>query len=487
VKVPASLRDLAFQTVAGYGSTLIGFARGVALAALLDPHSLGAMTAVGLVVSYAQYADLGVGLSLSREIPARLGEGRPASADQATWNGAVFRFLVAVVVALGLLLVARFGMANADPSLRFGFMTVAGVVVLQSVWGLGQIVLQARLRFSWAAAVSLSFAAANLAAGIGGAVFWGVRGVFVGQIMASLVGMIVALAATGIPRQRQLSLHEIRQLGRVGLPLATLNFAAVNLVSIDQLMTAALLGQTALGMYAIVMYTGTALYLLPTAIAQVVGPRLVRRYAEHHDIAAIAEHTWVPVEVLAVSLPLLIAGAWVVVPFLIDAFLPAYHSAIGPLRVYVSGLFFLSLNLGVSTTLLALKKHQLNVPILAACIGLNVVVDVAFVSCAGLGLRGIALGSLVTYFVYWMSHTLLVRHFFGVSVVNGVWQNISDGWPGLVLAIFMALTWANGALASVSAPWTVAVLLIGLGSTLVQLWRTRGLSRARRLLGGVEA
>jgi len=67
-----------------------------------------------------------------------------------------------------------------------------------------------------------------------------------------------------------------------------------------------------------------------------------------------------------------------------------------------------------------------------------------FVGHLGWGLNGIALGSAVTYFVYWMAHTTLVRRYYHQRIVEAVARNLVSGWPGFMIAALVVLAWRLG-------------------------------------------
>ena len=92
-----------------------------------------------------------------------------------------------------------------------------------------------------------------------------------------------------------------------------------------------------------------------------------------------------------------------------------------------------------------------------ACIAINVLVDVALVSWVGWGLNGIATGSMLTYFAYWMAHSTLVRHYYGQGLPVAFAANLSIGWPGLVLGAYALLEAWHGDLSTTAMASSLAV------------------------------
>ena len=445
-RLPRVLGDVSLIAVGGYVSTGLQLVRGLVLATLLGPQGLGTVAFVGMVLAYAQYADLGIAEAVRREIPLSLGAGRGDEAP--VWRGYAIggKLLTGAVLGLAICLYVVVAWGDLSSDLRFGLLTAAVIVSLQGVTTAQQVVFGAQQQFGRAAALMVIVAGANLAAVFAFVPLWGVMGAFAGQLMAFALAFVAAFVLGGWLPRVGLDLRRLRHLLSVGLPLIALNFMGFNLIYLDQLMVVTLLDTTALGVYSIVLYTGAALYLLPGAVAGSVGPRLLKRYGRSGTIESIRRLTWLPADAMAAVMPLVCALAWIVVPALIVWLLPDFSSAIAPVRIYVVGSAFLGVNLAVSTTLLALNKHRYNVPLLLGSIGLNVLLDLVFVAWLELGLPGIALGSALSYFSYWMAHTCLVRRYFGQSLPSAVLANLVSAWPVFVLAAVTVSAWLSGAL-----------------------------------------
>ena len=474
-RLPSGIvRDLSFQTVGGYVNTAAQVVRGLVLAGLLGPAGLGVLALVAMVVSYAQYSDLGMGQAVGREIPLARGQRDACAADAWAWHGYAGKLSTALLAGLGVLAWTLLVGPPRDATVRFGLILAFPIIVLQAVVMVQQSVMMANRLFVAASVSSVVAAGLSLVFGIVGAVLAGVQGVFVSQVVALALAVCAGAILGGLPRASRIERHRLAVLVKVGLPLALLTLLGSNLVWVDQLVVASLFDRSALGLYTLVLYAGSAMYLLPTALAAVVSPRLIARFGERGEAGAIAGHTWKPVDILSVLLPWEVAAVWVLGPVVIDVFLPEYSSIIAPLRLYAVGMFFLSLTLGVSSVLVALNKHRYNLPIVGLALTLNVALDLVFVSAWGWGLWAVALGSMTTYAAYWMGHMTLVRHYFGTSVPSALWRNLLVGWPGLALVVFAGVAAATGTLASSSFVSEAALLAVVAAVSLLRYGQAAG-------------
>lgn len=455
--------------------------RGVALAAILGPAGLGAISLMNLILGYSQYSDAGVSYAVAREIPLALGAGRTEEADELMWFGLVTNILSGVLVALGITAFVVLRWSLLDEPARFALIAAGALSFATGITSTLQMSMQARQRFGAAFRIVTTVAVLNLVSSVAGAYRYGIKGAVVCQVAGAAVSLGAALVVSRPRGESRVTSSALMRLVRVGLPIALLAFMGFSLENVDQVMVLSLLDRDHLGIYSIVLYGGAALYLLPLALSSVVGPRLLKAYGQDRSLEAIHDYTWRPVAVISSVLPVVVMAAWSVVPWLIVRFLPKFTPAVLPLRIYLVGIFFLGLNLGVSNTLLALDKHRLNVPVMLSCIALNVAVDIVFVRVLGLGLAGIALGSLVAYLTYWFIHSGLVRWFFCHDIVKVLRGNIHAAVPGLVLVGLTGVLMHVGALALVR-PARDFALLGGTSVMCAVWWRLNGLDGVARLV-----
>ena len=473
------LRDLSLQTTGSYLSTALLLARGLLLARVLGPASLGVYATVGIVIAYSAYADLGMGRVPGREIPLALGAGQTRKAEEWRWYGLVSSTGCALLAAGGLAIYVVVRWNSLQPDMRFGLLTACLVFVTSALTSEQQVILRAQQRFGRLNALLVLTAAVSLIAGLVGAVLAGVRGVFLGQVVAFACSAGASLVWGRLPRPMPIRAGSLWRLLKAGIPYAVIMLIGYNLINIDQIMAVTLLGGDALGIYMPVLYAGTAVFLFPNALINATGSRLIHRFGQVSTMEAIAGLTWRPVKGLSVVMPVLCTLAWILGPWGIELFLPAYSSAISPLRVYVVGIFFLGLNAGTGQVLFAINKHMYDVPIVAGCIALNVVLDILFIKWSHLGLVGIALGSACTYFAYWIAHTLLVHHYFNHRIRHALFRLLASGWPGLALAAADLAAWATGNLSNATGLFGILILALFVAVLAVRVRRAGGWAFAR--------
>jgi len=453
------LGDLAAQSLASYSATALSFLRAIVLAGILSLHDFAVLAVASLITSLAQYADLGAALGMEQRV------AEVSSADDVVrvgQDGLRFRTATALAVSACLLLAATTINASAVTE---AFVGAAVVIPVQAVLSGQQGFLRGRRRFGGVASTAVMLGASSLVMGVAGALVWGLPGVFTGQVVAGVLAILLARGFEAPLPRLGTTLKPSAELLRIGWPLAILSGAMFALVYVDQAVAGAWVGVDAVGTYSMVTNLGAAIYLLPTALAAVLAPRLLATYARHKRIDSIAGYCWRPTEALRISMPALVAVVWLLAPIFLRAVLPKYLAATAPLRIYAAALYFLSVNLGPNATLVALRRHGKNVPIVVGVLVVNVIADYVLVLKLGLGLEGISWGSVIAYATYLACHLTLIGGAFTASRIRVgriVWRNL---WPGL--AIVLALRVMSPDLGVVSSWRVLAASVVPIGLSLV--------------------
>jgi O-antigen/teichoic acid export membrane protein len=437
-------------TAASFGATALNAARGIIVARVLGPTDYGLWSVLTLVLVWSQFSDLGLLQAANRQIPILLEVPDRRGHSRTVFDLFLGKIGSAAIVAVGVSIFAL--AAGLTAVYREGLLVVAFLVVLLAVQQFGSVVLLAQSRVRAASIVVIVTAVANLALSAGCALVWGLRGIWYSQLVLLLATAVMYLMLIQVIPTKP-DMRRLLALLKIGLPLGVLAVLSFNLVNIDQIVIASLLGTRDLAYYFVGLTAGSLLYVFPSAIAAVIGPRLMRHWAVGGDVA---EFAWVPVRFLSDSYLVAVAAVWLMLPWAIHVLLPRYGPGVAPARIYLTGTFFLGINMGASSYMLALRKNWLNVPNVAAAIGTSVAAEVTLVHF-GYGLEGVALGSALGYVVYGTLHLTLVRKMLGdqpAEAVRNAWLVL---WPGLLLAsLSLAALWLNR-LAEIALPIAVVI------------------------------
>jgi O-antigen/teichoic acid export membrane protein len=253
--------------------------------------------------------------------------------------------------------------------------------------------------------------------------------------LASLITVAYGVGSGTTPALRgRPSWVDIRDLLFFGWPLVLLLFAQYSLVYVDQVVALWALGKASLGAYSLVTAFGTMVYFVPMAVSSVTAPRLLSNFAAKRDMRVLARFCWRPTDALRIVMPAVIGVAWAGVWLIFHFVLRKYEVAAGSASlIYLISIYFLGVNLGPNATLIALRKHPWNVPVILSVVAINVGADWALLRSGGGGLDAIAWGSVIAYASYLVLHFSVVLRQFTKSwwILARVLARYL--WPGLVL------------------------------------------------------
>jgi O-antigen/teichoic acid export membrane protein len=194
-------------------------------------------------------------------------------------------------------------------------------------------------------------------------------------------------------------------------------------------------------------------------------------------VEALRRETLLPVQLLACVLPFAIVPLWFGGDWLIQRFYSPYSASVWPMKVLLLAFYFLVVNGGVTTFLFTIDKQRRNLLIAGPALAFNVVLDVLLLR-QGLGILGVALGSLVTYIAYAFVHLSYVASHFQLTRREWLRFFAEAFLPGGCLAIILAgIDW----MAPPGGSFVRAALCTVLSWVLVAPLAARALRLARRI------
>ncbi len=446
-------------------STLLGQALGVisalAIRMLVSPAAMGIWQACRLVLSYSNYASLGVTKAAAREWAVATGSGRFASARQAANVAWSFALGAALAVSAGVLVLAWRKHSGGGPwAATWGLaLLVVGLSVPLQRWVTFRVgLLRATQQFHRTAALGVLEALWHLALGALGAWLGGA----VGLCLAGAAGLVCSawfLHRWSAPRPKLAWDAAIAgRLLRTGVPLVLGGTAFSLFRSLDKLMLLFYLpqGEFALGCYSAALLAQGQLFGLGNTLAGVLGPRLARRLGQSGSPAQVAAAALQTTRALAVLLGGPAAAGVLLGPWVLGLLLPAYAPGLVALPPLAAGALALVLALPAQHALVALDRpRRLLAVVLAACVA--VALGNHGVLRAGYALAGVG---WITCAVNWAFLLALTSTAFASAI----------GWKKL-LRQWLHLAWSVVPLgAALLVPGQdVYVLLLGLLGVLL-LW-----------------
>jgi O-antigen/teichoic acid export membrane protein len=481
ISAPAPIsgwRRLAGDMVAVGGSTLIGQALGVVnslvLRAALSPAQMGIWQGLKLLLSYANYANLGVSKGAARELAIALGSGQQERAARGLNLAFTVNTLTSVIYGC-CLAVAAVWLSHGDGLFNegwpLGLLSMAVLVVVQRHLTFHVTILRCKQAFALTSSVSILEAVLSLVFAGAAAWRWGLPGLYLGTL-ASLLATLLFLRWQGVrPLACDWQWVEIKRLVAIGGPILLGGLSATLLQSLDKLMIVSFSPNREfdLGCYSTTLLITGQIYGLANMFAMVISPRygeLFGRSGSRHEVAHLAARAS---ELLVAATSLTAAvGLTVAVPLLAMLF-PDYRPGLVPAVWLVPGIAMLALALPLNQFLIAVCQERTALAAAVATVVVAAAGDFAAL-VSGYGIVGVAASTAMAYCGYyglllwtsiWRSldaaarRRYLLTHatFFLPPMSISVWLSDAEIGPVAPLALIARL------FAVVSA-WSIAAILV---------------------------
>jgi len=461
---------------------LLGAVTGVLLRMFLGPAQMGIWSALKLLLSYGNYANLGISKGAAREFNVATGHGRLGPARDGlnlafTVNTLSSLLYAAVLVAAGVWI----GATGGGPWSRawaLGFVAVGVLAVLGRYVTFHVSILRAEQQFGATSRLAVLEGVLTLLVTVTASWFWGLPGLLAGTLIVMLGSLLFVWRNAAAALRWAWNAAEIRRLIGVGGPILLAGAVSSLFRSLDKWMILGCLpdGEFQLGCYSVALLVTGQLFGLGNMLSIVTGPRFGQQYGNSGDRPAVARLAARAAELQAAAMALPAALALLLAPPLLAWLLPDYRTGLAPLEWLVPGTVALTLALPGSQVLIAVGRQRralLAVLIAAAVAALGNYVALR----GGLGLVGVAAATAAAYALYFILITGLslwieldvaarLRYLAMLSLALA---------PPLVSALLLR-RWNPDALAA-----NVAVVLLIWGAAAGVGWRRGGWAKELRL------
>lgn len=391
----ALVTGLMVSFATGLAQTL-SFATTFVFAAFLAPSALGLVRLIQIAATYANFGHLGTLSAMGREVPIARGAMAPDAVRHVRDSAWTTGFVLVGTLSLFLLVAIGLAPSNRIEGLDAWTLGLSAVLVpVWYCWEFNKNWLSASGLFRVRGWVELSFGVALVGCAFLLVPAWGLPGAIGAFIVSRMAGIGVAAAAAGWPFFPRFDARESWRLIRVGLPITGNSFVRYVFTTVDSLVAAAFLGTHELGYYVIASIGFSALEVLPSSLAVILGTRMAETRGRFGLEAAKAHIAW-QVErptvllcetTLILGTILLFAG-----PMLVRTWLPDYVPGIRAFQVLAATHCFVTLRLlsGAALNVIDRQGTFLRLQILGVLVSLALS---SAVLAAGFGLAGLAIAS----------------------------------------------------------------------------------------------
>ena len=345
MKPPRSLAALTGIFAGGNAlSSGLRMASAILTARFCEPASLGLFNAVGLVVGYAPFLQLGILNGLNRELPYYFGKGDQrrvqelASAAQA-WAIAIGSFTAALLLAAA----CWYGLHGNWP-VAAGCAANA-IAVFALFYGQCYLTFLYRTHGDFSALALFGVAQSVLALALVLVIwFFGYYGLCLRLAVTNLFLMALLWHWRPVRVPPKWGREQLLHLLKIGAPIFGVGVLSSWWAVLDSTLVLKEMGTTGLGLYALVGMTNQAMTLLSQAVSSICYPRMAEQFGRTGSYRDCLRIAFKPCLCLLAGMAPVAAATWWVSPLLITHLLPKYREAIPAVQWAAVGAVALSLD-----------------------------------------------------------------------------------------------------------------------------------------------
>ncbi len=451
------LKDISFYSSSILITQAITVVAAVLTRKFLGPIQMGVWVFLQTILSYFEFTALGTVLAASYEIPLHNGRGDFEKSKRVTNAAFSFALIVSVAFAFLVIVYAFRKRGYVREELFYGYIALAGFVVLQRFSGLAITVVRAKKQFTIAGRQMLYSSIVNAFLVAILSYHFKIYGFLVAMAFSLLFNTGYLLWAARLRFQFTADWPEVGALIRYGFPLMLIGLFAAVFDTLDRLVITRFYGFKALGLYSVAIMALNYLNAIPNSVGIVTVSHLQEKVGAAGRIQALRKYVRKVDIGYGMLMMALVGTSWFLVPWLIRLVLPEFAQGIGALRYLVLGAYFAALSQGYSQLMYVIRKHKVLLLLLPAA-GAAALLANWLAWRASLGVEGVAMAAAFAAFFYF---TLL---FFYGSMQVETFREALKRYAGVIGFFFFMLGLLFGidrwivVRASAAAPWIQAIV-----------------------------
>ncbi|MCC5928970.1 MAG: oligosaccharide flippase family protein [Cyclobacteriaceae bacterium] len=379
------------------------------IAKLVGPLIWGKWYFFNLIIAYRSLVSLGVDNALNREIPKL--KASDSSRLISDYQSVGYSFIglssiVSMIVFIGIIFFYDF-----NDSLYIAIATAFLFCVLQ-YYSYSNILLKSQFRFDMVSLGQIIFTFIFPILSISGAYFFDLYGYIYGYIISLIISMIVLYFYNKnmLTFRFRIRFDEIFKLIKIGFPIMAVGISYTFLNTADRWIIGLFIGAEALGYYSLSIIVFGALLLLPQVVSQIYYPKMIYEFNKNNDITQMKRLLHAQYKkVLYLSIPLLILSN-ISMTFIVERYLPEFLPGLLPLRIVSLAVLSLPISSGYGNLLNIIDKQKVYLSFIVIAVLLNLLFNYLVV-VFGYGIAGVALTTVLVFFLFNISLNYLGRHY----------------------------------------------------------------------------
>lgn len=367
------------------------------VAKLLGPRTYGLWNGLILVLSYGMNSHFGVLNAMNRDVPYYLGAGNMEKIEEIQ-NISLGAICVSSLSLAAIVFLVSY-LSDSDTETVNGLRFIALILISQQFYLFYQMLLKSHHLFGFMSIQQTLFSVLTVLVVLPLTYYFRFDGFLAGQLIVNLAILGYISRKIPITASPVFNRKTAWELSKTGFPIMMAGVAYGIMTTVDRMAILKYLGKEQMGYYSLSVMAAGMLLLLPMTVAQIIYPRMSRKFGETRQADALMPLIYRPTFHLMWIMALMLFGVYFMFPPLIGYFLPEYVKGIASLKIMIVGVYFLSLVGGFANFLntVGLQNIYLSIQLLA------IIMAVLFCGLSlklNLGIEGIAGATSLTYIIY---------------------------------------------------------------------------------------
>ena len=373
---------------------------GIVIAKLLGPTLYGLRNAFGLSLEYEEHSDLGTFSALNRQAPYYRGAKDFQKADDAISSVFGINIVYAFIAAVILIFISRYLGFKGWEQKYVDFFFFLGIIIFSGKLNrFFQFKLKIDKKFYFLSRIEILYGLSATVIGVIFVYFFGFRGLLISLPISDFICIGYMLSKEKRIPPIKISFPLYWDLLKIGFPMMILFLLLMLLRTADRTVILALISEEALGYFGIATIATSIIGTIPMAVHNVTLAPVMEKFGKTKNKHSIKNYFIEPMILMAYTIPVLIAGLYFSIHLPIDYFLAKFHLSIPVVKILIIGFFFQAVASPALSICLAFNKQIKLILLVTPLVALNFCLNIMFIR-VGWGIEGVALGTSITFFVY---------------------------------------------------------------------------------------
>lgn len=349
--------------------------RGLFLPNILAPFYYGIVSTLNIIEKYSSYVNLGIHHNILYKVPFYRGKGEFEEIEKVKIGCYYFTLFTGFLAAIVIIAVALLNYSKLNINIFWGLLILSSYPLFLTLRGVYMLLLRADKNFDLITKILNITALLSFVLVIILGFFFKSNGVFLGQIIASLLCILILIRTSGYNFHFQINLKKIVELLKFSIPIVfIIEIIKIFLLTIDRLIVLKYLGIYSVGLYTIGLSLSSLATLLPNSIAAVASPTLVEEYGKPSGNPT--DYFLTMLYFISITVAFCVAIISILSPAIIKIIFPKYELGIKSAQILPFAVYFEGIGMLAFQVLILMNKMKRYIISLIFCsifafLGLN--------------------------------------------------------------------------------------------------------------------